>query len=242
VAAPVAGQTPGCCGNNPAPGAVPTAALVTGGQPAIPGATNPSVAQPGQPPTTSATNPSGGQPGQPANPSATNPSTDGIRLPACDGNPPAGNVNCTPILTPRPERCPPGKEICTKINVPPTTGKLPSYDGGKTLYCKQTIKGKANIDVPVEVVFQQQTFKFGTITIPLPCCDVTICVPCEECWIPTKRCELRSLPQTLEFCIRYDDRIDVYALDVPGMPNRYLVHLGLTRDRFQQLFPNIQLP
>ena len=82
---------------------------------------------------------------------------------------------------------------------------------------------EAHAPVPVIVCKKIETLQFKTHRVSSdPCCAFTVCVPCKKCWKTEKKCELRKTKAKLEVCLRQSGTVDVYVLNVPGMPTKWL--------------------
>jgi hypothetical protein len=95
---------------------------------------------------------------------------------------------------------------------------------------------KFEVEIPKIVETCRETWRFETINIILPCCTVYACVPCEKVFTKTKECKKVKRLSELEASRREDGTIDVYVLNVPGMPSKYVERLRLSQPEYIGLF------
>ena len=151
------------------------------------------------------------------------------------GSPIPGHCNgiCTAPPTIVPNHCPPEQPVCHKIprTLTPINSTCVCYDfyGPPKMF-------QSMVEVPVIREECRETWKFETIHIPLPCCTVTVCVPCEKCFTKSKVCVKEKKTSKLEAYMREDKTIDVYVLDVPGMPTKYVERLMLGETEYKNIF------
>jgi hypothetical protein len=160
----------------------------------------------------------------------------------CPPGPGRCHDDCTnpPRIIYKPYNCPP-TEDCKPIEVTITPGPKPDCVE-IPFYCK-CIDFKFTEKVPVRVIECEEIIRFKDYTIDLKCCEITVCVPCERCIVKREKCELRPLEVKIHACRRTKDKtIDVYALDVPGMPTNYVLHLRMSEDEFKKAYPGIAPP
>ena len=155
----------------------------------------------------------------------------------CIESPNACNLVITPNSNPA---CQP-VSVPTKFDHKPT-GMFEVVSESTQFYEKQH-KFTGTVCVPVIVEKKIEEYTFGTITIPLHCCVVTVCVPCTRTETISKECCLRPKANVnLQARVRKKDgTIDVIALGVSGMPPEWVVKLSLTKDEFKKLY-GIDLP
>lgn len=98
------------------------------------------------------------------------------------------------------------------------------------------------VNVPVLVETCTEVIKFETVAINLQCCTVSVCVPCKKITEKTQACT--SLPKKidLESFRRKDGMIDVYALNVPGMPTKYVQRQKMSEDEYKVVFRGAPVP
>jgi hypothetical protein len=147
---------------------------------------------------------------------------------------------CTrPQIFYHPERCLPElkcEDIPYEVTpaLPGNCIEIPFY--GKPVTFKATTK------VPVIVVECEEIIEFKDITIRFKCCDVKVCIPCRKCWKKTERCVETDVEVNLEALRRRDQTIDVYALNVPGLPKRFVLRPQMTEAQYKGEFPNKPIP
>jgi hypothetical protein len=94
--------------------------------------------------------------------------------------------------------------------------------------------------VPHYVLNKADTLVFAKKGYSSPCCTYQVCVVECCCTTTTKGCALHERDVQLQACIRQNDLIDVYVLNVPGMPKRWVRYMGISlnelRGHFRQ-FP-----
>lgn len=138
--------------------------------------------------------------------------------PKCNGCPPGVN---RPVLTSTggPD-C--KAEECIDIE-PPVVGKLECVKDKVPFYVR-CIPFRAPVPVPVLICRETETIEFKTVEIAAErCCKYRVCVPCKKCVTCEKTCELRTKEADLRVCIRPNGNIDIYVLNVPGMPTEWLL-------------------
>jgi hypothetical protein len=189
----------------------------------------------------------GGPPGQPARPNQPTPPVPGSNTPTtgkpwyecddcgtptdCKGEGPCQTVNEPKITKSDGPDCETTK--CVPVENKPE-GELPSIDGGHTLFYRKCVKFEGTVNVPHYVLNKKDTLVFAKRSYSSQCCTFAVCVV-ECCCTTTKReCDLRPRKVTLEACIRQTGEIDVYVLDVPGMPKRWVLLLGISVNELQQ--------
>jgi len=186
----------------------------------------------------------GTQPPQPMPATQTKAPDSGapVRLPPCDGGGTPPNVTCE-IRIIKQINCPAGPKMCTPIPFDSTlVGKLIEIDGGTLPFYKAKSFAKGDVSIPVQKKTTVETIEFGTVTITLPCCEVEICIPCKFCKQDVFVCDTKKELIDIEVAVRQDGTIDVYALNVKGMPKRYVAFLAMSPDAFKKAFPNVPIP
>jgi len=129
----------------------------------------------------------------------------------------------------------PGCETTICVPVPnKPEGELPSVEGNHTLFYRKCVKFEGNVQVPHYVLDKKDTLLFAKRSYSSPCCTFQVCVVECCCTNTTKDCALRERKVALEACIRQTGEIDVYVLDVPGMPKRWVLLLGITLDELRR--------
>lgn len=127
-----------------------------------------------------------------------------------------------------------GTEKCTPIEVH-VNGYLPEYPGDLLKFYKHCYVVTAIVPVPVIEVKQVERCDFKKYTYKVgydkdhKCCEVTVCVPCQSCLVDTKVCVIKDLPEKVQICERQDGSFDVYVLDAPGMPQKWLLYVSITK-------------
>jgi len=93
--------------------------------------------------------------------------------------------------------------------------------------------------IPVIVIDAREELLFGKQTYGDKCCKYTVCVVTECCCIETKKCANKNKHVNMQACLRHDgDTVDVYVVNEPGFPVRWVLHLGLTKAEYKTKFPN----
>lgn len=96
---------------------------------------------------------------------------------------------------------------------------------------------KRKVKVPETKEICEEFLKFKNIDVPFPCCKVQVCVPCAICVKKSKVCEPVIKEITVEICKRWDNSFDVYAINVPGMPTKYVLELAVKQGDLDTKFP-----
>lgn len=163
----------------------------------------------------------------------------------CCPCPPGGSGRCKddctnqPRITYHPENCPP-TQVCKPIGVTitpspePECVNIPFY--GKPISSKQKVK------VPVHYMECEEVIRFEDYTINLKCCSITVCVPCEVCQVKREKCVEQEREVAIEAYRRRDQTIDVYALNVPGLPTKYVLRLKMSEPDFKTAYPGLNPP
>lgn len=138
--------------------------------------------------------------------------------PKCNGCPPGVNK---PVITSSGGLDCKGED-CISIE-PPVVGKLECVKDKIPFYVR-CVQFRAHVPVPVLICRETETIEFKTVDVVAePCCKFRVCVPCRKCVKCEKTCELRSKEADLRICIRPNGNIDIYVLNVPGMPTEWLL-------------------
>ena len=158
--------------------------------------------------------------------------------------PPGPSGNCPgpcnpPIIVNRPDKpgCHP-VPVCVTIPVeyePGMPDDKPTYIPFYKI-CKQF-----NDKVCVPAISTQiiEDIEFTTVCISLPCCDITVCVPCKRCEITSKQCVVTEKELKLEACLRRDGLVDVYVLGgVPQLPKKWVLDPRITLDAYKLKYKN----
>jgi len=215
----------------------------------------PPPAPPANPVPPSRSVPPGGPPGAPPNqPTPAAPGTPTGNPPGTPGKPWYECEDCAPTTECK------GEGPCEKDNPPKivksdgpgcetTTcvpvdnkpdGELPSVPGTYTPFYKKCVDFTGKLDVPHYVLNKADTLMFAKKSYSSPCCTYQVCVVECCCTTTTKGCALHERDVQLQACIRQNDLIDVYVLNVPGMPKRWVRYMGISlnelRGHFRQ-FP-----
>lgn len=110
-------------------------------------------------------------------------------------------------------------------------------------YYGKPVAFKADVKVPVAVTECLETIEFKDIYLHVGLCVVRVCVPCAICTDKVERCEERTRPEVaVEAYRRRDNCIDVYALNVPGLPKKFILHPRITEDDYKKEFPGKPVP
>lgn len=125
---------------------------------------------------------------------------------------------------------------CTPIPVVYTTPVEPSCE--KIPYYINCKKERREALVPKIVETCREFYRFKTIKINI-CCEIEVCVPCEKC------CEKKKECKAVKECIDVDvcelqghpGHYDVYALNVPGMPTKFVLARDISLNEVNQRFP-----
>jgi len=137
-------------------------------------------------------------------------------LPNCDGPP-------TPTVT--------------TDNTP--QGQLPVVDGPREEFYSVCRPFDGRAYVPVLKKYLREEYIFDKYKVTLPCCIYEVCVVHGCYCIDTRKCELQERDVKLNVCFRKSgDIVDVYVVDQPGMPKRWVLHLGITKAAYLALFPH----
>jgi hypothetical protein len=165
----------------------------------------------------------------------------------CCPCPPGSSGNCKddckssyPFkIVPRPENCPTTR-TCTPINV--TTLPLDKTDCKDIPFYGKPVAFKKPLKVPTLVEECREEIRFKDVTVSFFCCEITVCVQCEKCYVKTKRCVEVEKEVAIEAYRRQDQSIDVYGQDVPGLPKQFVLQLKMKEADFKAAYPNAPLP
>jgi hypothetical protein len=161
----------------------------------------------------------------------------------CTGTPDTPPHNCTPVVAPKPHPDPScmTKE-CKPIKIVMNGGDLPRINGNNYPACVEKRPATGTVKVPTEICDTHQTIEIGHRTFESKCCKFTVCVPVQECCVEKVRCGLHPRHSRLELCIKPDGRIDVYVLDVPGMPRGWVSLHNATKEQVMREIPDLSPP
>lgn len=151
-----------------------------------------------------------------------------VGVSCCDHDP---SIPCTPeckkgkndpVVT---SKCPPGSEDCKPIPIEVVPG-IEKIETDEKFYVKCD-NYEAKVPVPVLEVKKTERCEFKKYTYSVDCCEITVCVPCKRCVTESKKCvtKISDKPQKIRICERRDGTVDVYVLDVPGMPKQWLLYM-----------------
>jgi hypothetical protein len=131
-------------------------------------------------------------------------------------------THCVPFEDPL---LPPGKPNCVQID----------FYGPKKDF-------KGEVEVPIVLEVRRESWNFKTVSVPIPCCTIFVCIPYEKCWTITKECQSKLTKVDLEAYMREDRTIDVYVMNVPGLPRMYIQRQKLTESQYLTHFPGAPVP
>lgn len=197
-----------------------------------PGTTPPPAGSPSTPSRPNQPTPAGSPPKNPTPGDKPWYQCDDCGNPDCKGEGPCEKVNEPKITQSGGPDC--TTRDCVEIKNR-AVGDLPSVPGTYTPFYKECIKFNGTVKIPHHVLNKQDELLFAKKSYAVDCCKFTVCVVQCCCTTTTKGCDLRPLQVKLEACIRQNGLIDVYVLNVPGMPERwvYLMGIGLNDLRTQ---------
>jgi hypothetical protein len=131
-------------------------------------------------------------------------------------------IHCVPFDNPL---NPPAKPNCVQID----------FYGPKKDF-------KGDVEVPILQEVRRESWNFKTISVPIPCCTIFVCIPYEKCWTSTKECQSKLMKVDLEAYMREDRTIDVYVLNVPSLPRMYIQRQKLSEADYLRHFPGAPVP
>src|SRR5262249_8319389 len=132
-----------------------------------------------------------------------------------------------------------GKTTCTPIK-DPVIGDIDTITVTEKFYVR-VVEGAAKVPVAVLVKREVEEVKFCKLTLDFHCCSITVCVPKETCVTTEKKCELRRKEVKLEARVRRTGGVDVVAIGVNGMPQQWVLKLGITKAEVKRLY-GIEVP
>lgn len=158
---------------------------------------------------------------------------------------PPGSSGCKddcinpPRIIHKPYNCPPS-EVCKPIPVVITPG--PGPDCVEIPFYGKPVAFKHKAKVPVVLIECEEVIRFMDYTIDLKCCEIKLCVPCERCIVKREKCVEQEKEVSIEAFRRRDGTIDVYALNVPGLPTKFVLRLKMSESDFKAAYPGHPVP
>ena len=129
----------------------------------------------------------------------------------------------------------PGKELPVEF----TPGDFERVPGTVLGYYDFEISFHGPTKVPVIQQNGEYQLVFKKLRFSKDCCDIEVCVPCRHDLHVTGgvcRADTRVV-QLVARRVRKTGAIDIYAVNVPGMPKEYLIHRNLTLAAAHAEFP-----